>query len=625
MSRIPDIPASALPPSEAAAAAASSAMAGGELRETVAALTRDPMYVTLLRAYGKRMVEIFVAGFLINLFGLLMPLYSRLIYDKVIGNHIPETLWALTIGMLLFVVLEFALRVIRTYYVEQLAGRFDLEFDHAVVQKLLAARVSWPVGVVLARYRDMASARDLLSSNYMLIIIDMPFLLLYLLAIGLIGGGIVWVVLVGGIFLLLAQWLCKVPSMDYARMAMASGASKTDKLAGLVFGIETLKTSALQKRILALFAADAEQTAVAQSKGRFWGTVGYTISNISYTLITIGVLVVGVYLVEDGLLSIGALIAVSMLASRAASMLSSVATVTARMDAFRQAKTAFEELFVEQAAANTGSGQVEKQQIQGKIQVSDLSYSIRPNDPPMLKQLSFAINPGEKVGIVGRSGSGKSTLLRCLAGVHRGDAGQVLYDGIAIAAYPDQVRMQAIAYKPQDPFLFDGTLASNIFAEDMIRTDVYQAALAVSGLDELIAGGRLRLDQLVTAPGNLSGGQRQMVALARVVACTPSVMLLDEPTTWLDISHQIDLLELLSELNRTQGYTLAAVLHDLNQACRYATHLIALRDGKIVAEGAPKAIVTPDLIEQIYGMRCMIIDDPVAGTPLVVPLGKGAA
>lgn len=122
----------------------------------------------------------------------------------------------------------------------------------------------------------------------------------------------------------------------------------------------------------------------------------------------------------------------------------------------------------------------------------------------------------------------------------------------------------------------------------------------------------------------LSGGQRQRAWIAMVLAQETSIMLLDEPTTWLDISHQIDLLELLSELNRTQGYTLAAVLHDLNQACRYATHLIALRDGEIVAQGAPKEIVTPDLIARIYGMRCMIVDDPVAGTPLVVPLGKRA-
>ena len=122
----------------------------------------------------------------------------------------------------------------------------------------------------------------------------------------------------------------------------------------------------------------------------------------------------------------------------------------------------------------------------------------------------------------------------------------------------------------------------------------------------------------------LSGGQRQRAWIAMVLAQETSILLLDEPTTWLDISHQIDLLELLSALNEQQGFTLAAVLHDLNQACRYANHIIALREGVIVAQGDPKEIVTAELIERIYGMRCMIIDDPVAGTPLVVPLGRRA-
>ena len=304
------------------------------------------MYITMLRAYGKRLVEIVVAGFLINLFGLLLPIYSRLVYDKVIGNHIPDTLWALTLGMLLFLTLEFILRVIRTFYIEQLAGKFDIDFDQAVVRKLLANRVSWPVGVVLAKYRDITSARDLLSSNYMLVIIDFPFLLLYLLAIGLIGGPIVWVVLVGGVLLVGAQLLCKIPANDYANTAMSVGATKTDKLAGLVFGIETLKTSSLQKRVLELFARDAEVSGVTQSKSRFWASVGYTISSSGYTLMTVATLVVGVYMVEANALTVGALIASSMLVGRAASMLSSVAMVLGRLDAFRQARTSFEELFL---------------------------------------------------------------------------------------------------------------------------------------------------------------------------------------------------------------------------------------------------------------------------------------
>lgn len=581
MSKLPDLPDAAIPATQATAAVEGGV---GVLREALGEITRDPMYVTMLRAYGKRLVEIVVAGFLINVFGLLLPVYSRLVYDKVIGNHIPDTLWALTLGMLLFLALEFVLRVIRTFYIEQLAGKFDIDFDQAVVKKLLAARVSWPVGVVLAKYRDITGARDLLSSNYMLVIIDFPFLLLYLLAIGLIGGPIVWVVLVGGTLLVGAQLLCKIPANDYARTAMTVGATKTDKLAGLVYGIETLKTSALQKRVLELFAKDAQDSGVTQAKSRFWSSVGFTISSSGYTLMTVATLVVGVYMVEANALTVGALIASSMLVGRAASMLSSVAMVLGRIDAFKQARTSFEELFVEAPNTNT-TNEVDRQQIDGKIQVANLSFSIKPNEPAMLKQISFVINPGEKVGLVGRSGSGKSTLLRCLAGVNAPDTGQVLIDGISVAAYPQEVRMRSIAYKPQDPFLFDGTLASNIFVDNTISTSIYQTALHVSCMDELLAGGQLRLDQMLVAPGNLSGGQRQMVALARAIATTPNVLLLDEPTTGIDQMTENKIIERLVAFAATR--TLVVATHSpvlLKQMDR----IIVINDGKIVADG-PRA------------------------------------
>ncbi|WP_370454265.1 ATP-binding cassette domain-containing protein [Herminiimonas sp. KBW02] len=203
----------------------------------------------------------------------------------------------------------------------------------------------------------------------------------------------------------------------------------------------------------------------------------------------------------------------------------------------------------------------------------------------MLKQISFVINPGEKVGLVGRSGSGKSTLLRCLAGVHAPDVGQVLMDGISVAAYPQDVRMRSIAYKPQDPFLFDGTLASNIFVDNTISTSIYQTALHVSCMDELLAGGQLRLDQLLVAPGNLSGGQRQMVALARAIASTPNVLLLDEPTTGIDQGTENKIIERLVAFAATR--TLVVATHSpvlLKQMDR----IIVIHDGKIVADG-PRA------------------------------------
>ncbi len=238
--------------------------------------------------------------------------------------------------------------------------------------------------------------------------------------------------------------------------------------------------------------------------------------------------------------------------------------------------------------------------------------------------LTVALPEGKFTAIIGPNGCGKSTLLRTLSRLMKPIHGDVLLDGgnlhqlstkdvarkIGLLAQnanaPGDINVRELVSRGRYPHQ---PLFSRWRPEDEAAV---QQAIHATGLTDLV-------DRPVDT---LSGGQRQRAWIAMVLAQQTAIMLLDEPTTWLDISHQIDLMELLSDLNRSQGYTLAAVLHDLNQACRYATHLIALREGKIVAEGDPAEIVTPDLIRAVYGMEATIIADPVAGTPLVVPLGR---
>ncbi|CCK07998.1 Ferric enterobactin transport ATP-binding protein FepC (TC 3.A.1.14.2) [Cronobacter sakazakii 696] len=238
--------------------------------------------------------------------------------------------------------------------------------------------------------------------------------------------------------------------------------------------------------------------------------------------------------------------------------------------------------------------------------------------------LNVAIPDGKFTAIIGPNGCGKSTLLRTLSRLMKPLGGQVRLDGEAIQHFATKEVARRIGLLAQN-----ASAPGDITVAELVARGRYphqplftrwrdederavQKAMAATGVTALA-------DQSVDT---LSGGQRQRAWIAMVLAQETSILLLDEPTTWLDISHQIDLEELLCTLNREQGYTLAAVLHDLNQACRYANHLIALRDGKIIAEGAPSEIVDAALIEAIYGLRCMIIEDPVAGTPLVVPLGR---
>lgn len=238
--------------------------------------------------------------------------------------------------------------------------------------------------------------------------------------------------------------------------------------------------------------------------------------------------------------------------------------------------------------------------------------------------LSVSIPHGELTVIIGPNACGKSTLLRTLSRLMQPQAGAVWLNGKQISEYATKEVARQLGLLPQS-----STAPGDITVFDLVARGRYPHQRLFSRWSE---EDQQAVDQAMRSTGvfelaeqpvdTLSGGQRQRVWIAMVLAQQTPLLLLDEPTTWLDITHQIDLLELMRQLNRENGHTLVVVLHDLNHACRYATHLIAMRDGKVVAEGAPKDIVTAELIEEVYGLRCMIIDDPVSHTPLVIPLGK---
>ena len=222
--------------------------------------------------------------------------------------------------------------------------------------------------------------------------------------------------------------------------------------------------------------------------------------------------------------------------------------------------------------------------------------------------------------IVGPNGCGKSTLLRGLARLIKPAAGRVTLDGRPLGSYRAKELAREIALLPQSSIAPDGITVADLVArgrfphQSIIRQwtpadeQAVASALAATGLTDLSP----------RKVAELSGGQRQRVWIAMALAQQTPILLLDEPTTYLDIAHQIDLLELFTHLHR-DGHTLVAVLHDLNQAARYATHLIAMRDGQVVAEGAPSEIITSELVERVFGLSCLVVPDPVTGTPQIVP------
>ncbi|SFO37253.1 iron complex transport system ATP-binding protein [Actinomadura madurae] len=243
---------------------------------------------------------------------------------------------------------------------------------------------------------------------------------------------------------------------------------------------------------------------------------------------------------------------------------------------------------------------------------------------PVVTDLDLVVPPGRITAIVGANACGKSTLLRALARLLAPKGGAVYLEGRELQSIPTRKLARSLGILPQGPVTPEGMTVLDLVNQGRSphqtwwkqwskadQSAVY-AALAATGMTDLA----LRpVDQL-------SGGQRQRAWIAMAVAQGTRVLLLDEPTTYLDMAHQIDVLDLVVDLNRREGRTIVMVLHDLNQACRYADHVVAMKSGRIVAEGDPTEVVTAIAVEDVFGLRCQVTTDPVSGTPLVIPIGR---
>lgn len=257
-----------------------------------------------------------------------------------------------------------------------------------------------------------------------------------------------------------------------------------------------------------------------------------------------------------------------------------------------------------------------------RLQAHGLSLSY--GETPVVHDLDLSVPPNQLTVVVGANASGKSTLLRGLARLLAPAGGEVLLDGKAIHGLPTKTVAQTMGVLPQSPVAPDGIIVADLVGRGRYPhhgwfnqwnagdTEAVEAALAATGIPDLA-------DRPVDS---LSGGQRQRVWIAMALAQETDLLLLDEPTTFLDICHQVEVLDLLTDLVRERGRTIVAVLHDLNLACRYADWIVAMKGGRLVCEGPPREVITAKVVEDVFGLRATIVPDPVSHTPMIVPLGR---
>ncbi len=538
---------------------------------------------------GGRAPEVLICTLIINLVGLFSPFFSMLVFDKVIGNNIPETLWGLAAGMVLFLGLDFLMRFIRLLIIEKSAYRGDAGADRVVLQRLLGQSGGAVIstGALLARYRELAASRDLLSSSYLVAAADLPFAVLFLLAMGLIGGPVVLApVVIGGALIALSLAL-RGPIARRNQEAQAMEGLRLGLLAEIVTHLDLIRTSRLRALFDRRWSALADQSSEARSRGRLLTGLNYAALSEGAMLIWVAVIVIGALMTEANLLTVGGLTACSILSNRIGGQVSSLVILVGRYDVHRRAKARFDESLAPAAAATVS---LPPRAMDGGYHVHGLGFRFPGDRPAVLDQLSLQITPGERIGVVGRNGSGKSTLLRCLAGALAPTSGAVMIDGANISAFDPAWRAGWLAYKPQDPLLFEGTLEQNIVGDETAwDRQRLRRALHLSGLAEAIARGELSLDLAVAAGGaNLSGGQRQSVALARSLMVEARVMILDEPTAGID--HELETLVAGRIAEASRDCTLVVATHSVSLLGQL-DRLIVLDRGRIVADGPTRSIL----------------------------------
>ena len=532
--------------------------------------------------------EVGIASFFINAGQLLLPLFSMLVYDKIAQNGLFDTLWALTLGMALYLLTDSGMRLVRSWATERISVDLTLRGDETLWSKMVA-QVDLPTGGFsrfLSNYRDLTQSRDFVSSSYLLSIADIPFLVLYLAVIGIIAWELMLVAL------LLVMLYSGVGFLLQARLNNLSKEAERTNTYKLAFMGESLdcldvvRTTPGAGAFLRRWRDLAEQSAGFDTKRRL--AIGHLgmFSSATQTITTVVMLTAGVYLINAQLISIGKLIACNLLASRAMALVASLFAVTGKWQDFKRAAARMEnslEAVVERECTPRSN-------VAGNISVIGLGKHYKGR-PAALEAVAFSVVPGERIALLGRPGAGKSTLLRCLGGLCRPDAGQVLIDGLALDDISRADRAQWLAYKAQEPAVFAGTLEENLRISGCSDHSRFNKAIWASGLEQEFKSGRMSLGMHLDQRGNnLSGGQRQKVALARAFAQPSRILLLDEPTLGLDPESERMLAERLPQL-LDSSMVLIMTTHSaimLNTIER----VIALDGGCVVADGLREKLVT---------------------------------
>lgn len=538
--------------------------------------------------------DVLLASFFINLFVLAQPLFVMNVYDRVVPNGAVETLWALAIGVMLVYLFDLGLKILRGYMVELAAKRSDVMLSATLFERMLGIRMQHrpvSVGAFVNRLHEFDGVRNFITSSTLLTLVDLPFLVLFLLLMAYIGGWLVLVPVAAIPLALLIGYRAQQRLRPMVMNVMQGSARKSANMVESMVGIETIKTLNAESRAQRIWEQAVGYVSQWGLDARMVTSSALLKVNFLQQLGGIAIVIWGVYLITDQSLTLGGLIACVILSGRALAPLSQLAALLTSYDHAEAALKSLDEVMDMPVERPAGERFLQEHEFQGGIQFQSVEFSYPGQPRAALAGASFRVAPGEKIGIIGRVGSGKSTVLRLVLGLHQPQRGSVLCDGFDLKQLDPSSLRRAIGYVSQDVTLFYGSVRENIaLGLTGVGDPEIVAAAERAGILEHINAHPEGLSMTVGERGEtLSGGQRQALGLARMFLRDPPILLLDEPTSAMDQGGEARIKQVLAEFARDK--TLILTTHKMGML-DLVDRILVMDRGRVVADGPRAEVLT---------------------------------
>ncbi|OED86908.1 type I secretion system permease/ATPase [Vibrio breoganii] len=540
--------------------------------------------------------DVLIASILINIFAIATPLFTRIVYDKVVPNLAFESLWVLASGIAVIFIFDLLLKSLRSYFIDVAGKKSDIIISSKLFSKVMGIRMEArppSVGAFARHLQEFESIREFFTSATIAALIDLPFAVLFLVVIWLIAGNVVLVPIVCVTLLILHSLLIQRPLRNSIEEGSRLASQKYANLIEALSGLESLKMFGAQSQFQYRWEEAVAHMANWNIKSRRITDSVQNSAGFLQQSSNVGMLIMGVYLISEGELTMGGLIAATMLSGRAIGPLVQVALLSTRYNQAKSSMTIIEQVMSMPDEQEEDKRYIHRPVLQGKIELDKVTFNYPDAPVSSIRDVSLTIRPGEKVAIIGRIGSGKTTLERLIMGLYKPTEGHVRIDDTDIQQLHHTDVRSNIGCVPQDITLFYGSIRDNItLGKQLAEDNEVMLAAKRAGVTEFTMKDPAGLERQVGEGGLLlSGGQRQAVAVARALLGRPPILLLDEPTSAMDNRAEALFKNELKNLSNEE--TLVLITHKTSML-EVVDRLIVMSAGSVVADG-PKEKVLAEL------------------------------